>query len=374
MNELIAVGLPGGKRFVDEIRRAWGDDDAIMPIDHRLSWQDQLSLVERFAASTFIDSKGNRHKMSYGKPVEPGDALVMPTSGTTGLAKAAVLTHDALAASAKLSSDALQVTDTDHWLACLPLSHIGGFSVVARALITGTELTVESHFDPALVAKHASNGATLVSLVTAAMMQIDTSLFKKILLGGGPAPDDRPDNAVVTYGMTETGSGVVYDDFALPSVHLRVDRTNRLWVHSPTLLRAYRNIDESPLDENGWFCTNDEAHLAYDGRLTILGRADFVILTGGEKVWPETLEATINQHPAISECLAYGKPDREWGQVVSVDVVLERGSSLPSLDEMREFVKELLPRRYAPRLVKAVSALPKTSSGKLKRQKPALEH
>ena len=85
--------------------------------------------------------------MRVGEPVEPGDALVVATSGSTGEPKGVVLTHDAVAASAEATSRRLGVTDDDHWLACLPLSHVGGLSVVTRALHVGTRLTVLPGFD-----------------------------------------------------------------------------------------------------------------------------------------------------------------------------------------------------------------------------------
>ena len=109
------------------------------------------------------------------------------TSGTTGAPKGVVLTHDAVVASAVASSARLDVTADDHWLACLPLSHVGGLSVVTRALHTGTRLTVIGGFDVDAVER---SDATLVSLVSTALHRIDASRFRTILLGGARPPSD----------------------------------------------------------------------------------------------------------------------------------------------------------------------------------------
>ena len=159
--------------------------------------------------------------MRVGAEVEDGDALVVATSGSTGRPKGVVLTHTAVAASAQATSVALDVVDEDHWLACLPLSHVGGLSVVTRALLTSTALTVLPRFDVAEVIRAADAGATLVSLVPTALKRIEPSRFRRVVLGGTRPPQHLPVNAVTTYGMTETGSGVVYDGRPLDGVEVR---------------------------------------------------------------------------------------------------------------------------------------------------------
>jgi O-succinylbenzoic acid--CoA ligase len=299
--------------------------------------------------------------MRVGDPVEPGDALVVATSGSTGTPKGVVLTHDAVAASAEATSRRLGVTGDDHWLACLPLSHVGGLSVVTRALHGGTRLTVLAGFDPAAV---SGSGATLVSLVATTLRRIDPSIFRTIVLGGSRPPADRPANTVTTYGMTETGSGVVYDGVPLDGVEVRIDADGEIGLRGPMLLRAYRD-GQSPLDADGWLATGDLGRWLDDGRLHVDGRRGDLIITGGENVWPEAVEAAIADHPAVAEVMVRGIDDPEWGQLVEA-VVVPAGDP-PTLDSLRDHVKVGHPAFMAPRSVVIVEALPRTSIGKLRR-------
>ena len=160
-----------------------------------------------------VGSDGEQHALPGGVPVEDGDALVIATSGTSGEPKGVVLTHGAIVASARATSERLGLDPSRHtWLACLPLAHIGGLSVVTRALVTRTSLVVMPGFDADLVEDAGRSGqVSHVSLVTTALARLDASVFSCVLLGGSKPPATLPPNVVTTYGMTETGSGVVYD-------------------------------------------------------------------------------------------------------------------------------------------------------------------
>ena len=347
---LVAIDRPGGSGFVDELLRVWDAGDAAFPVDQRLPADAKPPLLRA---------------MRVGEPVEDGDALVMATSGSTGAPKGVVLTHEAIEASARATSSRLGVTTDDHWLACLPLSHVGGLSVITRALHTGTRLTVLPAFDATGVDE---SGATLVSLVATALRRIHPERFRTIVLGGSRPPTDRPPNTVTTYGMTETGSGVVYDGVALDGVEVDIAADGEIRLRGPMLLRCYRD-GSSPVDADGWLPTGDIGRRLDDGRLHVDGRRGDMIVTGGENVWPEAVEAALADHPAVAEVMVRGVDDPEWGQVVEA-VVVPAGEA-PTLDALRAHVKEHHPPFMAPRRLVLASTLPRTGLGKLRRATPS---
>jgi len=359
MNRLIAIDLPGGPALVDALRAVWDAGDAALVLDGRLTVSARHDLMRRFGAAAVIDSSGTTADPSGGRPMEDGDALVVPTSGSTGEPKGAVLTHTAIAASARAVAARLDIADDDHWLACLPLAHVGGLSVVTRALVLGTRLTVIPAFDADVV---ASSDATLTSLVGTALRRTDVSGYRAVLLGGGRPPADRPSNCITTYGMTETGSGVVYDGLPLDGVELDI-RDDEVWVRGPMLMRGYRDGPD-PFVE-GWLPTGDLGSIGTDGRLSVAGRRGDMIVTGGEKVWPEPVEQVLLGHPDIVDAAVVGVEDPEWGSVVVARIVTERDDL--SLDEVRDHVRATLPPWAAPREIVRVDEIERTALGKVRR-------
>jgi O-succinylbenzoic acid--CoA ligase len=371
MPELVALDLVAGQGFVDALTSVWAAGNAVLPIDPRLPRPAVRALLSALAPSTVVDAEGT-HRLDRGLPTEPGDALVVATSGTTGAPKGVVLTHRAVEASARATSARLSVEPgTDRWVACLPLAHIGGLAVVTRALVTGTPCTVLERFDPAEVTRLATEGATLVSLVATALGRTDTSGYRAVLLGGSAPPGGLAGNVVTTYGMTETGSGIVYDGRPLDGVELRIgDGVNaaegEVLVRAPMLLRSYRDGTDPRLP-GGWFPTGDAGLLDTDGVLSVAGRMAEVIVTGGEKVWPVAVEAILAGHPGVAEVAVWKRPDPEWGERVVAWVVPVPGSPPPVLSELRDRVGDQLGRWAAPREVAVVAALPRTPSGKVRR-------
>jgi o-succinylbenzoate---CoA ligase len=187
-----------------------------------------------------------------------------------------------------------------------------------------------------------------------------------VVIGGAAMPPDLPAHAVTTYGMTETGSGVVYDGVPLDGVEVAVvDGEVRL--RCAMLLRTYRDGTD-PRDTDGWFSTGDGgAWDAASGRLRVFGRIDDVIVTGGEKVWPAAVERVIDQHPDVVEAAVVGVPDPEWGTRVVAVVVPRDGARPPVLGAVRDAVKAELPAYAAPRELRVVEALPRTGPGKVAR-------
>ncbi len=349
---LEATGTSG---FVEALQAAWDRGDAVLPVDPRLPAPARDALL----ASLRPD-----------EPVEEGDALVLATSGSTGKPRGVVLTHDALRASALAVSRRIGVVAhggdagscDDCWLACLPLAHVGGLSVVTRALLTGVPLEIHRSFDAAAV---DASPASLVSLVPTALRRIRPERFRVILLGGSAPPAGLPPNVVSTYGMTETAGGVVHDGVPLEGVEARVDAIGQLRVRGPMLLRCYRDGSD-PKDPAGWFATGDSAAIT-EGRVTVHGRLDDLIVTGGENVWPTLVEEALVRHPAVADAAVTGLADPEWGQRVVALVVPSDGGSPPTLAALRAWVTDHLPAYAAPKQVVLVETVPRTASGKVRR-------
>jgi O-succinylbenzoic acid--CoA ligase len=368
MRELVALALPGGPDFVAEMRRAWDRGDAVLPVDRRLPDAAVRSLFEALGPSIVVEPGGTTRLAGGGRPVEDGDALVMATSGTTGVPKGVVRTHAAIAASAVATSRALDIDPArHHWLACLPLAHIGGLSVVLRALHLGTGLTVHDGFDAAAVMTAAANGGvTHVSLVPTALARIDPAGFERILLGGAAPPADLPPNVRCTYALTETGSAVAYDGQPLDGVEVR-EVDGELWVRGPMLLRAYRDGTD-PKTTDGWLPTGDGGSVdATTGLVRVFGRRGDLIVTGAQKVWPDPVERLLARVPGVAEVAVIGRPDPEWGQAVTAVVVPTDPAAPPPLELLREAVKSALAPYCAPRRLELVEGLPRTAIGKVRR-------
>ncbi|MCU1488341.1 MAG: menE [Actinomycetia bacterium] len=336
MGRLLPIDAVPGLAFLDALRRAWDDGDAVLPVDPRLPVPARRALLAAMRAND---------------PVEDGDLLVLATSGTTGEPKGVVLTEAAVRASARATNARLAVGEDDHWWCPLPLAHVGGLSVVLRAIVGQVPVTFVE--DPR---------QTLASVVATQLRRIDVSRFRTVLLGGAAPPEDRPANCVTTYGMTETGSGIVYDGVPLDGVDVRaVD--GELHVRGPMLLRAYRDGTD-PKDADGWLATGDAGSVV-DGVVHVEGRIGDVIVTGGEKVWPDPVERILARLPSVAEVAVAGRPDPEWGHRVVAWIVPV--AEPPTLDELRDAVKAELPAYAAPKELVVVTELPRTALGKVRR-------
>ena len=331
--------------------------------------------------------------LRVGDEIADDIALVIATSGTTGIPKGAMLTPAALIASASATHDRLGGPGS--WLMALPAHHIAGIQVMVRSVLAGTvpaELDVSQGFDPADVPSAVSelgSGRRYTSLVAnqlakalthpaacAALAELDA-----VLLGGGPAPapvlrsaEEAGITVVRSYGSSETSGGCVYDGVPLDGVKVRIDDPDpagegRIVIGGATLASGYRNPPQpNPFGEPGWFHTDDLGCFDESGRLSVLGRADEAINTGGLTVMPGPVEAAISQHPAVADCAVFAVPDDRLGERVAAVVVAAAAATPPTLAELQEFVGHSLDVKAAPRELHIVDKLPRLGIGKLDRR------
>jgi O-succinylbenzoic acid--CoA ligase len=327
--------------FVDELQRAWAAGRAVLPVDPRLPGPAAAALVDALDVD-----------------VEPDVALVVATSGTSGEPKGVVLTHDAVRWAAEATNAALAVDpERDRWLVQLPLAHVGGLGVVTRAVLSGTPLT----FDP------DDPSATLTAAVPTQLERADHGRFRAVLLGGSADwRSERGAHVVRTYGLTESYGGVVYDRRPLAGVEVRVV-DGEVHLRCGSLLRRYSD-GSVPLVDGGWLRTGDDGQLdPTTGLLSVHGRRGDVIVTGGEKVWPDPVEHLLRHVAGVADVAVVGRPDPEWGAAVTAVVVPTHPAAPPSLDALRDAVKAELPPWCAPRRLELRTELPRTALGKIRR-------
>ena len=336
-----------------------------------------------------VEGERLRAALRPDQSAEEGVALVVPTSGSTGDPKGVLLTAAALAASAAATERRLG--GPGRWLLALPVTHVAGLQVVLRALRAGSA-PVPAGSDAADFAAATAAlgpGRRFTSLVPTQLRRLLDAgpaaldalrSYTAVLVGGAAAPAGLVATAraagvpvVVTYGMSETCGGCVYDGVPLDGVSVDLVGGDRITIGGPVLAAGYRLRPELSrrVFAGGRFVTGDAGRLAggrlAGGRLTVLGRADDVLVTGGEKVAPAAVADALAEHPAVAEAAVVGVADPDWGQRVVAVVVLRAGAGL-TLAEARRQVAGRVSRAAAPRELRVVDALPLLASGKLDRR------
>ena len=417
---LHAVLLPPAAadgRFLELLAAALdGSGPAILPLDPGLPSARLRAVLAAFGPAALHTPDGVQRLAARepagagrddGRPPSPlgapaGDAsadvaVVVATSGSTGQPKGVALTAAALRASAAGSLARIGARPGQRWLCCLPPFHVAGLQVLVRSLLSGAEPVVSDGADAQAFAAAAAAGCAFASLVPtqlrrlldagAPLAELDT-----ILLGGAAPPPGLVAGAraagarvVTTYGMSETCGGCVYDGLPLDGVRLRIaaggpppdarpatggDRaapgaTGRIGIAGPVLLAGYWPPgSRAATDDEGWFWTSDLGRLDSSGRLTVRGRADDVINTGGEKVIPGEVEAVLGTIRGVRDVVVIGVPDSEWGEVVTAVVVPADPAQPPDLARLRDAARGSLPGYAAPRRLLVVADIPVLPSGK----------
>ncbi len=317
-----------------------------------------------------------REVLAPDEPLEDGADLVVVTSGSTGAARGVLLPASALRASATATLERLGGPGT--WLLALPVSAVAGLQVLVRSALAGTVPTVLAPGEPlADAVARLPAGRRYTALVPTQLRRCldaepDALRALDAVLVGGAAADPallaRAREAgvavVTTYGMTETSGGCVYDGVPLDGVRVRVD-DGGVAVSGPVLALGYRRDPEGTAAAfaGGEFRTRDAGTVDVHGRLTVTGRLDDVVVTGGVNVAPQAVEGALRAHPDVDDAVVFGRPDDEWGQRV-VAAVVPRDGAAPDLAALRAWVAGRLGAPSAPRELHLVDAVPTLHTGK----------
>jgi O-succinylbenzoic acid--CoA ligase len=392
--ERVAVIEPAGIRFSSLLHACLRSAAAIVPISPRAPGTE----VERVLADCrprLLVRDGELERLPGPASGPPGDACVLYTSGTTGPAKGVRLTLANHAASARGCQQALGATEHDRWLLVLSPHHVGGLAILVRGVLGNQTVITLARFEegPVLEAIEAER-PTLLSVVPTMMARLlDAGGLeplrrpRAILVGGAPAPAEQVRlwaesglSVCPTYGLTETCSqvalappgraselggsaGLVCSHASITIAGGPSPAPGEILVSGPSVSPGYVSRSIEPALADGSFATGDLGRLE-GGVLTVLGRRDDTIITGGENVRPEEVEAALRAHPAVADAAVAGRPDERWGEVVAAWVVAP-GSSRA---ELEGWCRERLPSFKVPRRWQFVERVPRTEGGKLQRR------
>jgi acyl-CoA synthetase (AMP-forming)/AMP-acid ligase II len=338
-------------------------------------------------------------------------ALLMYTSGTTGVPKGVMLTQANLAANAQTISIEHALAPSDRVLAVLPLYHINAFAVTMLApLVQGGSLAMPPKFSAARFwAQAAASRCTWLNVVP--------TMISYLLEGSAPPPEETaryrfcrsasaalpPEHLrgfearfgisiIETMGLTETvapsfsnpleptqrklgsvgrasGCEARVIDAALKPVP--DGETGELAIRGPNVMPGYyKNLQatEAAFTPDGWLRTGDLGHRDADGFFFVTGRIKELIIKGGENIAPREIDEALLRHPAVLDAAAVGIPDKHYGQEIMACIVLREGHAADEA-ALREFCVGQLGRYKTPSVFRFLSELPRGPSGKVQRMK-----
>jgi len=380
-------GVADAARLLDPLARALdGTGPAILPLDASLPSAKTRQLIDAFQPDAVIGAGGETRARSGQAGVSAETAVIIGTSGSTGEPKGVELSAAALTHSARASLARAGARPGERWLACLPASHVAGLQVLVRSLVSETEPVVAARATAQALRDAADAGCAHLSVVPTQLVRLlgpDGSAralarYRCVLVGGAAAgaavlAEARAAGvtAVTTYGMSETCGGCVYDGVPLDGVTVRAGEDGRLRISGPVLMNRYHGrpdltaaVLESSAGGDREFITSDLGRVMPDGLVTVRGRADDVINTGGHKVVPGEVAAVLAACPGVREVVVVGRPDPEWGERVIAVVVPADREHPPGLELLRTQVSTRLPRYACPSEVVLTDAIPVLPSGK----------
>jgi len=403
----VAITLPPGIPFAEAFHACLQLGAVAVPVDVRLGAAER-ALVCDGAALIVEEPLGSRPPTRASRPRAGTSgsadhphhrhdleavAAVIYTSGTTSSPRLVELTYNNFLWSALGSAVALGRDPRERWLCALPVSHVGGLSILVRSVIYTTTAVIHERFDTDLVL-HAlrEQDVTLVSLVATTLARLlDAGLrrppaLRWALTGGGPVPEallQRAREAGVpvstTYGLTEACSQVTTGGPPLFCTRVRIDETSghtvqgagsesraKSWVGE--IMVSGPTVAPASGDRSGWLHTGDLGWIDERGFLQVTGRIADTIVSGGENVAPAEVEAVLESHPDVLEAAVLGRSDPHWGEAVTAIVLSRPGSDLQA-ETLRAYCTARLARYKVPKQVDfAASPLPRTRSGKLLRR------
>ena len=400
----VAISAPSSPRTVAALFGARRAGCVAVPLHEGLA-PEELEYARRLVNHSLHYDNAGLHdiptnELARARPFAsfPGVAVAILTSGSSAAPKAVALTGRSLAASASAVASRLGLSSGDRWGLCLSLGHIGGFSLLERAIATGASVRLWPSFDAGLVTQSLMQGeVTHLSVVPVMLRRIMERLgarrppttLRCVLVGGAGAPTSLLEEAwemgipvATTWGMTEAASQVASAPPALArsrpgtagpplaGTEVRCDSAGRLLVRGPTLAAALVRrpgaaADPIPLDREGWFATGDVGRVDDEGLVWVKGRADDMILSGGLNVSPSHVEGVIQELDGVSDAVVFGVPDEEWGEVVAA--VVEADSHVVDADGVDRHCRRRMARGRCPTRIVVVDELRRTHAGKVVR-------
>ncbi|MGB2757724.1 MAG: fatty acid--CoA ligase family protein [Acidimicrobiia bacterium] len=378
--ELDVIVLPR-RAAVDAVNASWDAGRAVCVLDISSPAAVIAATIDRLRPHALIDESG-RTLCTDPTPNDRDLCAIIATSGTGGEPKLVELSATARDAAAIRVNDALGITSADRWLLTLPVGSVAALAILARARLSYTPVEVHDHFDPmATIASKAS----LVSLVPTQLQRcaaLGAGCFRGVLLGGAAAPKNLAPGWPIhrTYGSTETWGGIVHDGVPFPDVALRIGEHREIGelgepreigeieLRTPSIFTRYRGDEprtRAAFTNDGWYRTGDAGSIDASGRLTVLGRLDDMIISGGHNISPLEVENAIRAAFDVADVAVIGCDDPHWGQHVHAIVVeQDRGPEL-TLDALRSEL--VIDGHKRPRQLTIVRELPRTSNGKVQK-------
>ena len=379
-DELVLIDHPPGPAWSGLAEALWRDEVPFLPIDHRITDRERRAIVDR-ARPQFVRDTERRDAPGRRGAGHARRGRRDRHVGAGGVPKLVELHRVAVVVALTRSAKRLGATPGAPWVCPLPPSHIGGLLVLLRAAVLGSPVVAHERFDPERVV-HDGEGAAFVSVVPSMvrrLVEADLGLHGlTLLVGGGPSTRPRraprvraaPASSRPTASRRRAG-GFAYDGEPLDGMRVRLDPAGGIEVAGSTLMEGYR-LDPAAtgaaFTTDGWLRTGDLGAIGDDARVSVHGRADDLIRTGAEKVWPEEVEAILAAHPKVADVAVAGQPDPEWGERVEAYAVPATLDDPPSLDELRAFGADHLAGFKLPRELHLVGEIPRTRSGKVRRR------